>query len=204
MFTAIGSLVLAVLFSAMSVAPDIAGHWASEDWGDVELTQKRPGEFEGTFAIGQQRVVRTPLSVDRREFGTLNLKWSRFERRFNGTWQIDDSAKGRISLRLADGEIRGALTTSRGEKVHLGTPRLGDFQWTRSDRASAGERSHPVPIAMDSAPRWNPMAASFAIPGQATAPPVPLLDVVRAFNARNSSHPIGKDQPLLTWVGQAS
>ena len=198
MFTAIGPSVLAVLLSAMSVAPDIAGHWAGEDWGDVELTQKQPGEFEGTFAIGQQADDRTQASVGRRDVGTLNLKWSRLERRFSGTWQIDDSAKGRISLRLADGEIRGAMTTSRGEKGHLGTPRLGDFEWTRSVRASAGERSHPVPVVTEWAPPQNPPGTFYAIPGQAMGPPVPLSDVVSAFNQRNSSHPIGKDQPRLT------
>lgn len=132
--------VFAALLSLTS-APDIAGHWTSEDWGQVELEQTQSGQYEGTFAV-TVRDDRMPLNVESGYAGTIRLKWSRIERRFSGTWQVGDRNSGRISLRLVDGKIRGALTTNRSEQRRLGTPRLGDFVWTRPNPARAGARSN--------------------------------------------------------------
>ena len=49
--------------------------------------------------------------------GKIDLKWSRIERRFNGTWREgEDDRFGDISVRLVDNEIRGALTTDPNRK----------------------------------------------------------------------------------------
>ncbi len=63
--------------------------------------------------------------------GTLHLKWSRVERRFNGTWGKGAARKGTMSLRLVDKEIRGGWTTDEGAQLESGTPLLGDLLWKR-------------------------------------------------------------------------
>ncbi len=129
MIAALGLILFAGLFSMTSAPPDIAGVWGDEKWGQVVLKQKDANEYDGTFTARVQEIS-DPVNNDRNFSGEFHLKWSRLERRFNGTWQAGDGS-GRISLRLVDREIRGALTTSKGERGELQTPRLGDFRWTR-------------------------------------------------------------------------
>lgn len=128
MIAVFAAVVLAAVVSAALAPPEIAGRWDSEDWGDVKLAQKQPGEYQGTFTVTVKNED-SRRDVDWTYSGTVDLKWHKLERRFNGAWKVGP-ANGQISLRLVDGEIRGALTT-KGPPL-LGTPRLGDFRWTRS------------------------------------------------------------------------
>ncbi|TXT23074.1 MAG: serine/threonine protein kinase, partial [Planctomycetota bacterium] len=75
---------------------------------------------------------------DKDKSGTLHLKWSRAERRFNGTWKVGDDRKGKISLRLVGDVIRGALKTAKSAEKESDSPRLGDFAWKRSPPAQEG------------------------------------------------------------------
>jgi hypothetical protein len=63
--------------------------------------------------------------------GTLHLKWSRLERRFNGTWGWGADRRGTMSLRLVDKEIRGGWTTDEEVQLESGTPLIGDLLWKR-------------------------------------------------------------------------
>lgn len=71
-------------------------------------------------------------AVRPRASGTLHLKWSRLERRFNGTWGKGSDRSGTMSLRLVDQEIRGGWTTDEDAQLASGTPLLGDLSWKRS------------------------------------------------------------------------
>ncbi len=77
-----------------------------------------------------------PSGVDSRgidkDSGTLRLKWSRVERRFNGTWGKGADRSGTMSLRLVDKEIRGGFTTDEEVQLETGTPLVGDLLWKRS------------------------------------------------------------------------
>ena len=84
------------------------------------LAAKQPGEYEGTYTDTFQE---NP--------GTIDLRWSRLERRYKGTWREGQERSGKISLRLADGEIRGAWTTSKKSEINPGTPELADLTWKR-------------------------------------------------------------------------
>ena len=74
----------------------------------------------------------TSSVVRPRDSGTLNLKWSRVERRFNGTWGKGADRSGTMSLRLVDKEIRGGFTTDEDVQLETGTPLVGDLLWKRS------------------------------------------------------------------------
>ena len=100
--------------------PDIAGDWRGEDWGHVVLTESKAGTYTGTFA-------------DNAGKGELQLKWSRTERRYNGSWQRSKAHRGKLSVRLVDGKIRGAWTTKRAPETEPPTPRLSDLVWQRFD-----------------------------------------------------------------------
>lgn len=100
--------------------PDIAGEWQGDDWGHVVLTRADNGEFSGVYS---DTYGKTP--------GKIQLKWSRIERRYNGTWHEGDDRFGEISVRLVGDEIRGALTTDAKSKINPATPRLADLKWTR-------------------------------------------------------------------------
>jgi biotin carboxyl carrier protein len=64
--------------------------------------------------------------------GNLHLKWSRLERRFNGTWRKGKGRSGTISLRLINRDIRGGFTTDVDVQLETGTPLVGDLLWKRS------------------------------------------------------------------------
>ena len=121
--------------------PDISGTWQGDDWGQVTLTRTAPGEYSGTY---------TDTVVKDKGPGKIELKWSRIERRFNGTWREgEDDRFGDLSIRLVDDEIRGGFTTDAKSKVNPATPALAEFAWakTRSGAARSGNpRSSKISI----------------------------------------------------------
>lgn len=147
MLGTIGMTLLGMVLWQATEAPDISGQWTSDEWGTVVLEAKQPGQYEGTFT-----------GSGKGKSGTVHLKWSRVERRFNGTWRKDvdpftdlslerkfkslpsvrgtretaDDRSGKISLRLVDNAVRGAWTTDKDAQLESGTPRLADLLWTRS------------------------------------------------------------------------
>jgi formylglycine-generating enzyme required for sulfatase activity/serine/threonine protein kinase len=140
-----GGLLGMFLLSAQP--PDIAGEWQGEDWGHVVMKKTSDTEYTGTYSdtVGERP-------------GEIQLKWSRIERRFNGTWREGKDRFGELSVRLVDGEIRGALTTDAKSRINPATPRLADLKWTRlglaqghdtpsAEAAKRPERSHPNAIA---------------------------------------------------------
>jgi hypothetical protein len=103
--------------------PDISGNWQGDEWGQVTLTQTAQSEYTGTYTD----------TVGTVGPGKIELKWSRIERRFNGTWREgDDDRFGDLSVRLVDKEIRGAITTDSKSKINPATPRLADLVWTKA------------------------------------------------------------------------
>ncbi|QDT92178.1 serine/threonine-protein kinase [Gimesia algae] len=125
MLAALSAVVLGMCFWQATEPPDIAGEWKSEGWGTVILNREEAGLYAGTY--------KQPDNV---ASGTVDLKWSRIERRFNGTWREGEARFGKLSIRLADDEIRGAWTTSRQSRVNPGTPELADLLWVRSPEAN--------------------------------------------------------------------
>lgn len=124
MITAFGLTLLGMIFWQASAPPDVSGQWTCEEWGNVILEAKQSGEYAGTY---------TDTFGDKP--GTLQLKWSRIESRFNGTWQEGADRHGKISVRLVDGQIRGAWTTSKDSEINAGTPDLADLLWVRGNES---------------------------------------------------------------------
>ncbi|MGD0899700.1 MAG: protein kinase, partial [Thermoguttaceae bacterium] len=124
MLTALGFVLAGMLAMQATEPPDIAGQWSGEGWGQVVLTETAPGQYTGTYT---DTVGKGP--------GKIELKWSRIERRFNGAWSEGEDRFGDLSIRLADQEIRGALTTDAKSKINPATPRLADLSWTRAEAA---------------------------------------------------------------------
>lgn len=154
------ALGLAAMFAWQgSAPPDIAGEWTGEDWGAVVLEARQAGHYEGRFT-----------NSDHAKAGSVRLKWSRLERRFNGTWEEGDRRSGRISLRLVGDEIRGAWTTDKesskatdfgdiaidqdysdagttdkNSPKAIGTPRLADLLWKRNRGNTANNTDLELP-----------------------------------------------------------
>ena len=120
MFSVMGIVLLGTIGWLSSEPPDIAGPWTGEDWGTVVLKKANDREYTGTYT-----------DTFGKKPGELQLKWSRIERRFNGTWREGEDRFGELSVRLINNEIRGALTTDAKSKINPGTPRLADLTWTR-------------------------------------------------------------------------
>jgi hypothetical protein len=104
---------------------DISGEWAGEGWARVVLRQTGPTEVVGTYT---DTFGKTP--------GKITLKWSRVERRYNGTWSEGEERFGKLSVRPVGDEIRGAWTTSRDSRINPGTPELADLLWVRAKAVS--------------------------------------------------------------------
>ncbi len=119
MTAAFGFFLLGMMLWQASDPPDIAGNWTGEQWGAILLESTQPGRYEGTYDGSDSRS------------GTVQLKWSRVERRFNGTWKEADDRTGKISIRLVEKELRGAWTTAKGAEAGPDTPRLADLLWVR-------------------------------------------------------------------------
>ncbi len=142
MLGAIGTILLGTALLSATHPPDISGRWQGDDWGEVvlEKSDENGKQYAGTFA---QHVAQSS--------GRLTLKWSRIERRFNGTWSIDDGSSGKLSLRLNEsGDIQGARTSRQQSPGETGLPRLGDFEWER------------IPIGIDIT---NPVVSAAGRPG---------------------------------------
>ena len=92
MIAALGAGLLGVLFVS-ATPPDIAGKWQGEGWGQVALTHTVPGEYTGTY---------TDTLVKEKEPGKIDVKWSRIEHRYNGTWCEGDDRFGELSIQLVD------------------------------------------------------------------------------------------------------
>jgi serine/threonine-protein kinase len=133
MFSLIGISLFAVGVVSTN-PPEIAGQWSGDEWGQVELTPSAPGQYTGTYT---DTVGKAP--------GKIELKWSRIERRFNGTWSEGDDRFGDLSVRFVDHQIRGALTTDPNSKINPATPRLADVLWTRADERTANVATKPAP-----------------------------------------------------------
>jgi serine/threonine protein kinase/Mg-chelatase subunit ChlD len=102
--------------------PDIVGDWTGQDeWGQVTIKKDDQGSWKGTFT---DTTSEGP--------GRLALKWSRVSRRFNGTWsEGGDKAFGDLSIRMLNGEIRGAYSL---DKKFLSDPEashLAELHWIR-------------------------------------------------------------------------
>ena len=123
MIATLGVALLGMALMQATDPPDIAGQWSGEGWGQVVLNQTAPGQYAGTYTD----------TVGKKEPGKIELKWSRIERRFNGTWSEGEDRFGELSIRLVDKEIRGALTTDPKSKINPATPRLADLLWTREE-----------------------------------------------------------------------
>ena len=134
MVSALGIGFLGMFLAQATAPPDIAGRWSGENWGKVVLTEIAPGEYAGRYT---ETVGKGP--------GKIELKWSRIERRFNGTWSEGEDRFGDLSIRLAGEEIRGALTTDRKSKINPATPRLADLVWTRGE-SQAGAEAPPASV----------------------------------------------------------
>lgn len=121
--------------------PDIAGEWTGDEWGRVVLKKGSDIEYTGTYSdtFGEQP-------------GEIQLKWSRIERRFNGTWREGEDRFGELSIRQVGDEIRGAHTTDPKSKINPATPHLADLKWTRpksspgTNPVDLGALSHRVPF----------------------------------------------------------
>lgn len=125
LIAALSAVVLGMCLWQATEPPDIAGKWRSKEWGTVTLNAEERGQYAGTYQEPDNAVV-----------GTVNLKWSRIEGRFNGTWREGEDRFGNLSVRLADEDIRGAWTTSRQSRVNPGTPELADLLWVRPPQAN--------------------------------------------------------------------
>ena len=166
--TLLGMTLLGMVLWQETEAPDISGKWTSEEWGTVVLEAKEPGLYEGTFSgtdkdkpgydISDVPVVRegefgTQVVLTEIKFGTIELKWSRVERRFNGTWRKGINRNGKMSLRLVDNEIRGAWTTSKDAQRESDSPRLADLMWKRDTALSVAKaENRPLPEMLEALP----------------------------------------------------
>jgi serine/threonine protein kinase len=145
MLGSIGVFLMGMLIWSATEPPDISGKWTSDEWGTVELKENEPGRYEGKLENGLFVFGKAPFDhkqwakmacnnchQGQNDFaGKIELKWSRVENRFNGTWRIPENHSGKLSIRLVENEIRGGWTTSKKADHNPGTPRLGDLTWKR-------------------------------------------------------------------------
>jgi serine/threonine protein kinase len=129
----IGLLAAAI---AQTSPPEIAGNWSNDDWGKVALTKDADGSYSGTFS-----------QTEGGQPGKIHVKWSRIDRRYNGTWSDGDVRFGTISLHLVDDRIQGAAATDA--KSRPNTPQLAEFIWTRGAGAVATEKPTGTTAAVD-------------------------------------------------------
>lgn len=130
MLAALAVGAFAMLMAANS-SPEIAGEWSGgEEWGRVVLKQTNSGEYSGSYS-----------ATTGKQLGEIQLKWSRIESRFNGSWREGEDRFGELSVRLVDDQIRGALTTDAKSKINPATPRLADLTWVRAKATATATKS---------------------------------------------------------------
>lgn len=115
---------------------DISGDWTGGTWTSVSLStvKNASGWYSGSF------------TGDQAERGALQLEWSRLQQRYIGRWKIGDGATGSITLRLQNGEIRGAIAFDAASPTRDDMPRLRDFLWKRgapAEQTAAATSSAP-------------------------------------------------------------
>jgi hypothetical protein len=117
-------------------APDVAGVWAGEGWGRVELRRTKPVVYDGTYAETWGDGT-----------GKVHVEGSSSQQRFLGAWRQGDDRFGDISIRLVrDGSasaIRGAYTTDPACKIEPANPKLADLEC--SNGGGRGEDSADPP-----------------------------------------------------------
>ena len=146
MLGTLGTALLGMMLWQGTEAPDISGKWTSDGWGTVVLEAKGAGQYEGTFTGSDKDkpaydIIDVPVVTEggmgtapvltESKTGTVQLKWSRVERRFHGTWRKGIDRSGKMSLRLVDNGIRGAWTTNKIYQRESGTPHIAYLSWTR-------------------------------------------------------------------------
>ncbi len=133
MIAALGIGLMGMFLWQATSPPEISGRWRGDQWGLVTLTQTQPNNYMGTYSdtFGKQP-------------GELQLKWSRIEQRFNGTWREGKERFGELSIRLVGDDIRGAWTTDDKSQIEPARPRLADLLWIRVPGETTKEVSTPV------------------------------------------------------------
>ena len=124
MKTAIATLgisLLAFFVWQATTPPDISGSWTGDGWGQVTLKQIKPGKYEGTYT-----------DTYGPEAGTIELKWSRLDQRFRGTWGEGERRTGKLSVELAKDVIRGRWEASKQSEINPGSPELSELVWVRT------------------------------------------------------------------------
>ncbi len=145
MLGTLGMTLLGMVLWQSTDEPDISGQWTSDEWGTVLLNLKQ-GRYEGTMSNALFDLGGIPAphpqsngakctNCHQGSAGRIELKWSRLENRFKGSWTHTENVSGKLSLRLADNEIRGAWTMSNKVEEKRGATRLGDLKWTRGHEA---------------------------------------------------------------------
>ena len=116
-------------------SPIISGNWRAARLSHHAHARTAPGEYTGTYTD----------TVREEGPGTIALKWSQIEGRFNGTWHKgEDDRFAKISIHLVGQEIRGGLTTSEKFEDHPAT-RAQRFALDARDTCGSPrtrERSH--------------------------------------------------------------
>ncbi len=131
------------MFLLSGPTTDIAGRWSGEEWGQVVLKKTNAAEYTGTYS-----------DTDTKHPGEFQLRWSRVERQFTGTWREGDDRFGDISVSPVGNELHVAYGADAKCKDHPGTPRMKGMTWTRataavaSDQASSSESAAPQQVVM--------------------------------------------------------
>jgi hypothetical protein len=124
MIAAFGLGLLGLFTWQATEAPGIAGKWSGSEWGEVQLAEKVPGTYAGTFSTKDKP-------------GTMELTWSRLDGRYKGAWRVGEERSGRLSLRVLENEIRGAWTTNNQAGSASSDPELSDLMWKRPSDSDA-------------------------------------------------------------------
>lgn len=121
-FVLFGILGLAL---AQSNPPEIDGDWVDQEWGNIHIAKTEDGKWSGRFT---GTTAGTP--------GKITLAWSRISRRFNGKWEEGEKAPfGDLSIRVVDGQIRGAYSIDKQFITDATASQLADLAWNRSTEA---------------------------------------------------------------------
>ena len=150
---------LAIMLWQSSAPPNISGKWKGENWPFIEIAESKNGKYTGAFIKNPHSHPQVACShchtgiglnssfsfCDFVTNGTFELKWSRLEHRFNGSWRHPDGGSGKLSLRRVDGEIRGVRTTAKKLTNNAANPRYGDFVWRPSKKVApkTGDKTEP-------------------------------------------------------------
>jgi serine/threonine-protein kinase len=189
MLSALAAALLGIMLWQSSNPPNIAGKWTGAEWDEVVLKQTEAGEYEGTYTDTYQGRP-----------GTIQLKWSRTERRFKGTWEEGKLRYGKIALRLVGDEIRGAWATDEKSTINPGTPELADLMWTRTSERADSPGSKGTRIDGD---RISDIAEPFQIfdPNSPAIRHSLNIGTVSAVHPKNGEIEVSLQEPGSTKLG---